>query len=175
MRKMKFLCWVVLFFLTPFCLGEGQATDAELQQLIQSVDLSHWAGISTYLWTCTPRYFTAPMFDTQNAIRARFNQIKKEKKSLTKAEATEITRTMSEPIGFKIPVLSGIMCRVNLYVANVKKPYSLTCMFIMLDARYLSRLVYAVSENNGKPEVVPDDIINAIQKFLDANCSKQEM
>lgn len=153
----------------------GVATDARLQQLIQSVDLTNWAGISTRLWTCTPRYFTVPMFDAKNAIERQFNQIKKKKKNLTEAQAAAIARTLSEPIGFKIPGLSGIMCRVNLYVANVEKPYSLTCMFIMLDARSLSRLFYTVSENNGKPEVVSEDVINAIQKLLDANCSKQDL
>jgi len=149
------------------------ATEEELEELIQPVDLSGWLGVANYLWTCTPRYFTLPMYNSKNEIQARFNQFKKKKKILTMENATQIASQVGAPLSVKIPGLSGIMCRMQVFVTNVEKPYTLNCLFIMLDTRYLSRLVYDVSQNNGKPTVVPKETVDAIDQLFATNCVKQ--
>lgn len=151
------------------------ATEEELQALIQSVDLSYWSGFASYLWTCTPRYYTMPMYSAKNDIQAKFNEFKVKKKILTLEQAKQITATLAKPMDYKVPGLKGIDCNLNIIITNVEKPYQLTCYFIMLDARYLSQLAMSVAANSGKPEVLPADILNAIQKLLDANCTKTNL
>lgn len=148
------------------------ATDAELQQLITAVDLSYWAGFASYLWTCTPRYYTMPMFNAKNAIQNKFAEYKKKKIILTKEHAARIAAALAEPVSYKMTGLKGISCSLNISVSNVEQPYTLQCYFIILDARYLSRLAVQVSENSGKSEVLPVDTLNAIQTLLDNNCTK---
>jgi len=148
------------------------ATDAELQQLITAVDLSYWADFASYLWTCTPRNYTMPMFNAKNEIQNKFNEYKKKKMILTKEHAARLAAALSEPVSYKMPGLKGIDCSINISVFNVEKPYTLQCYFIILDARYLSQLAVKVSENSGKPEVLPADTLKAIQALLDNNCTK---
>lgn len=152
-----------------------QATEADLQQLIQSVDLSYWAGFASYLWTCTARNYTMPMYNAKNDIQKKFDEFKLKKQTLTKEEASRIAVTLGRPVDLQIIGLKGISCGVNIFVSNVLKPdtpYKLSCYFIMLDARYLSQLSRNVAANSGKKEVLPSDTLNAIQKLLNANCTQ---
>ncbi len=151
------------------------ATEEELQSLIQAVDLSYWSGFASYLWTCTPRYYTMPMYNAKNDIQAAFDEFKKTQGLLTKERAIQIAAILAKPVDYKIPGLKGISCGVNIFVTNAKKPYQLTCYFLMLDARYLSQLAMAVAANSGKPEVLPADTLNAIQNLLKANCTKSDL
>ena len=186
MYRLLICCFIAVFFMSSGAVAVTQsvfiqkkvmpasATQEELQNLIQSVDLSGWSGVAYYLWTCTPRYFKLPMFDAKNKMKSAFDTFQKDKKILTLADATQIAATAARPLDEKMPGLSGIMCRMNIAVSNVKEPYYLHCLFTMLDARYLSRLLTDVANNSGKQELVPQETIDAIQKLLDANCQQSQ-
>lgn len=148
------------------------ATAKELQQIIASVNLKDWASFASYLWTCTPSYFSLPMYNAKNNIQTAFTQFSQNKKILTKKRATEIADKIGQPLEYRIPGLQGISCRVNILVSNIEKPYALKCAFIMLDARSLSRFANVVADNDGKDEFLSKDTLSAIQTLLDNNCTQ---
>ncbi len=149
------------------------ATEEELQNLMASVDLSAWSVIAPYLWTCTPSQFSLPMYDAKNDILDAFNGFKTNKKILTKETATQITKTLGSPVSYQIPGLMAVVCRVNIAVTNVKKPYNLKCLFLIREARYLAQLARAVADNSGKAQPVSDDVLKPIQDLINSKCTKE--
>lgn len=149
------------------------ATQEELQQLITSVDLKRWAEFGSYLWTCTPGNYRMPMYNAKNEIQAKFDEYRKKNIILTKDHAFRLASALAEPVSYKAPGLKGIACGLNISVSNVEQPYTLMCYFIILDARYLSKLAAKVAQNSGKEEILPLDTLKAINKLLADNCTKQ--
>lgn len=184
MQKMIliFLC-IVLSFLES-CLAEQiviplrrpplqPATKEELQQLIQSIDLSGWAKMPPYLWTCTPSYFLVPSYNAKNDIQTAFQQYEKNKKILTKEKATEITQKLGRPVPHVIAGLVASVCHIKIGISNVQKPSNFNCYFIILDARYLAQQAAVIAENNGKEKGLPSDINDAITTLLTNRCQRE--
>lgn len=149
------------------------ATNEELQDLLKSVDLSGWANFSGYLWTCTPSYYSIPTYDAKNELKAAFDKFKEKKKMLTLKKAKEITEKIGSPVNHKIVGLYGNSCHITISVSNIEKPYTLDCYMLIINARYLSQLAYAVSKNTNTEELLPKDTADAINSLLKQWCQKQ--
>ncbi|HSW70185.1 MAG TPA: hypothetical protein VLI69_08570 [Gammaproteobacteria bacterium] len=149
------------------------ATQDELNQLFESINLKGWSAMSSYLWTCTRSSFSVPMYNAKNSIQAEFDKIKKEKKTLTLKSASEITQEFGKPVSHVIAGLYGQYCRIIISVSNIPIPRTLNCLVTIREARYLSTLAPFVAENTGKSEPLPSDVFNAIQNLLDSRCNKK--
>ncbi len=152
---------------------EIPATEEQLKELIKSVNLKDWELMPSYLWTCTPSTFNVPMFNAKNDIQKEFDSYKADKKILTEEKATKIATSIGRPVTQQIVGLVADLCRVKIAVTNVKKPYNLNCLFIILEVRSLSNLAALVADNNGKDELLPADTYDAINNLIDTRCRKE--
>lgn len=151
------------------------ATQDELRALMESVDLSQWGTMPSYLWTCTPSYIDVPMYSAKTKMQKAFDEFKKENKVLTKEKAAQIAALLGKPATYRIVGLYADFCRLKIAVLNVKKPYGLNCLFIILEVRQLAQLATLVAENTGKAQPLPPETFNAIQNLLDSRCLKENI